>query len=169
MIEINTYLKKQVTISSLENINEEISRYFVPLNRKEDLCYIDDFDYIEGAITICADEEYILDFRHWDLVDQLWVYLLHAVYEMLTQRKEVKFYFPDQPIEFKVKMLSDYAILLSVKDEKHIVNRKEFMEALLEGGQHFFSILYQCDNGQMVSRSKEMLELIKEIRDLVEL
>ena len=169
MIEINTYLKKQVVISSLENINEEMARYFVPLKSKADLCYIDDFAYIEGAITIRSDEEYILDFRHWDLVDQLWVYLLHATYEMLTQKKEVKFYFPDQPLEFKMKMVSDYAILLSVKDEKHVVNRKEFMEALLESGQHFFAILYECDNREMISRSMEELELIKEIRDLADL
>ena len=45
----------------------------------------------------------------------------------------------------------------------------KFVEALLEGGQHFFAILYQCDNGQMVSRSKQELELIKEIRDLADL
>ena len=169
MIEINTYLKKQVVISSLENINEEMARYFVPLKSKADLCYIDDFAYIEGAITIRSDEEYILDFRHWDLVDQLWVYLLHAAYEMLTQKKEVKFYFPDQPIEFKMKMVSDYAILLSVKGEKHVVNSKEFVEALLEGGQHFFAILYERYNREMISRSMEELELIKEIRNLVEL
>ncbi|MBR4084275.1 MAG: hypothetical protein IKK33_08355 [Lachnospiraceae bacterium] len=167
MIKINTYLKKQVIISSLENINEEMERYFVPLKSKVDLCYIDDFDYIEGAITICSDEKYILDFRHWDLVDQLWVYLLHATYEMLTQKKEVKFYFPDQPIEFKMKLVSDYAILLSVKGEKHVVNSKEFLEALLDGGQHFFAILYQCKNGQTISRSREELELIKEVGNLV--
>ena len=86
---------------------------------------------------------------------------------LLLFQKEVKFYFPDQPIEFKMKMISDYAILLSVKGEKHVVNNKEFMEALLDGGQHFFAILYQCENGQMIFRSKQELELIKEIRDLV--
>ncbi len=48
MIEINTYLKRQVVISSLENINKEMARYFVPLKSKADLCYIDDFAYIEG-------------------------------------------------------------------------------------------------------------------------
>lgn len=165
MVEIKTYIKRKGIIKSLENINEKKSQYFVDFDNEECLDYIDDFDYIEGAIIICSEGEYILDFRYWDLVDQLWVYLIDAIYEMLNEKKETKFYFPDQSLEFKMKEISEYTILLSVRETKYVVNKMDFLTSLLDNAEKFFLILSKCSTEKLVSQSKTELIKVKEIKE----
>lgn len=165
MVEIKTYIKKKEIINSLENINEKKSQYFVSFDNEECLNYIEDFDYIEGAIVICSEGEYILDFRCWDLVDQLWVYLIDAIYEMLNEKRETKFYFPDQPLEFKMKEISEYTILLSIKEKKYVVNKMDFLISLLDSAEKFFLILSKCNAEKLVSQSKTELIMVKAIKE----
>jgi hypothetical protein len=86
----------------------------------------------------------ILDFRHWDLVDQLWSYLVDAVESLVSGEKAVEFYFPDQPLLFKMKVISDFVLLLELEDMRYSVNRQEFLGSLLKGAESFFLILSQC-------------------------
>lgn len=166
MVEIKTYIKRKGIINSLENINGKNSQHFVCFDNEECLDYIDDFDYIEGAIIICSEGEYILDFRCWDLVDQLWVYLIDAIYEMLNKKRETKFYFPDQPLEFKMKEISDYNILLSVGEKKYNVNKRDFLTSLLDSAEKFFLILSKCREAKLVSQSKTELIKVKEMKKM---
>lgn len=88
MINIETYIKKKnKIIISLENINEIYSLYFVRCDDESCLEYIEDFCYLDGVITISCDGMYILDFSYWDLVDQLWSYLIDAIYEISEGKK----------------------------------------------------------------------------------
>lgn len=163
MVDIKTYIKKNEIITSLEGINEEYFRYFVCCDDESWLQYVTDFDYIEGAITIFCDGVNILDFRYWDLVDQLWSYLIEGLNEILNGNKNVKFYFPDQPIEFKMQEISGELLLLTIKEKKFVVNRQEFVVAALKEAKKFYKILGKCSNEYVVEQSKDELRKIGEI------
>lgn len=165
MIEIETYIKKTKIITSLENINEEYSKYFVKCNDENCLQYIVDFDYIEGAIIISCSGIQLLDFSHWDLVDQLWFYLIDAVYKIVKGDKIVKFFFPDQPMIFKIQVISDYWLLLNVKDKSITVNKQEFITLLLSKAEHFFSIFVKCNYCYTSIQSNNALAKIKAIKE----
>ena len=164
MVNVETYIKKDKIITSLENINENHSQYFVHCEDKSCLQYIENYDYIEGAITIFCDGVMVLDFSHWDLVDQLWSYIIDAIYELSKGETQVQVYFPDQPLKFEIQNVSAYMLLVVIEERKISVNKQEFIVALLENAKLFFSILNKCNNEDLVLHSKVVLEKIKGIK-----
>lgn len=164
MISISTFIKKDKCINSIENINEIYNQYFVRCDDERCLKTIYDFEYIEGAIIIKSDDEIILDFKYWDIVDQLWTYMIDAVLKLMKGEKEVKFYFPDQPIEIQFQEISRTFLLLTVEERNFKVKKIEFILALLENAESFFKILSKCNEKYIVLQSKETLKKINEIR-----
>ncbi len=164
MFLVQSYLKKDIVIDSLEGINSKYALYFACCDSNNCLKYIRDYDYIEGAITIYYNQKPLLDFRHWDLVDQLWVYFLDAIYSALIEKKNVEFYFPDQTIKVKLDRISDIFFKLSIDESVYTLDLKEFSKTMISGAERFFSILINCDCESIVSMSKEQLVRIDEIR-----
>ena len=57
-----------------------------------------DPDYIKGVIELSIDGQEIITRAEWDLVDQLWAYLVNGACELAAGRS-FSTRFPDQPIE----------------------------------------------------------------------
>ena len=102
-MKVKTYLKKNKTIKSLEKIELDYKQYFIPCADDNALNYISDYHYIEGAIIIDYNDEIILGFQQWDLVDQLWTYIIEAIELIIYDKDEAGFFFPDQPIKVQIK------------------------------------------------------------------
>lgn len=99
MTDVKSYIKKDKVITSLDQIEHEFSEYFHPFDDAEYVKHIIDYDYLEGAIIIKCDENTIMGFQYWDIMDQLWSYFVNAVEELVQGADSAAFYFPDQPIE----------------------------------------------------------------------
>lgn len=59
--------------------------------------YGGDPDYVHGAIDFQINSTILFDKTMWDLVDQLWIYIVIAM-EQASFSQGAEFYFPDQPI-----------------------------------------------------------------------
>ena len=59
-----------------------------------------DPDYIKGIIELSIDGQDIITRAEWDLVDQLWAYLVNGACELASGRSFMT-RFPDQPIELR--------------------------------------------------------------------
>jgi hypothetical protein len=95
-------------------------------------------DYIDGAIEWKVGSEEIISLEHWDLVDQLWAYIINGL-DHLTHSKDFETTFPDQPLRLRFRRRSSYSIEVTVGDTMRVVPADEFFAALHEGARHFFA------------------------------
>ncbi|MFC3157991.1 hypothetical protein SAMN05443633_104332 [Chryseobacterium arachidis] len=133
-IHVEFFLKKRdIVIDDLKNISQNWKSYFLRFNElteSELMKYLSDDDfYIEGAVRITYFGKELIGFRYWDLIDQLCSYFIHAIYEItIDNKKSVKFYFPDQPVEvFVTKEKELVGIKIGNKDIFYL-NRNIFMK-----------------------------------------
>jgi len=105
---------------------------------------VDDYDgalpdefYVEGAIRLEIAGQVILCEKHWDLVDQLWCYIVEGLGH-LALGEVCDIGFPDQPLRFIVEPISDYCVEVIIGDESYRVDRQSFFGAMLEGAEKFF-------------------------------
>ena len=101
-----------------------------------------DADYIYGAILWTIDDQPFLTKEEWDLVDQLWGYLVNAMLE-ITQGRDADFYFPDMPLPVNLSLLHGWdGVKLKVgdgpKSRTIVTQRRDFIRAGAEGAKHFF-------------------------------
>ncbi|MBO8157602.1 MAG: hypothetical protein H0Z32_14320 [Bacillaceae bacterium] len=144
MINIKTYIKiPGIRIENLNDINENSSKYFIDLDNEIEMNkYFQnlDLDYIDGAITIEYYNHIIMDFRLWDIVDQLWSYFINLVEEVIQNGYGVT-YFPDQPVKVEMKLISKDLVLFSI-DEGRVISEmlpmKKFIKTLLSSAENFF-------------------------------
>ncbi|MBF0297408.1 MAG: hypothetical protein HQK51_01735 [Oligoflexia bacterium] len=80
MIFIKSYLKIENNFTEIDSYNGKLS---------------DDF-YIEGALVIKINEVPIITTENWDLIDQLWSYLVDGL-KSVSVNNSFQSYFPDQP------------------------------------------------------------------------
>jgi len=102
-----------------------------------------DRDYIEGVIYIQYGNQIVMDYTMWDLVDQLWSYIITAIKQYLVDGAS-KFYFPDQPLLIELQKKSHTEIGFKVHDQElkeWILPEQSFLIALLKSAQHFFTQL----------------------------
>ncbi len=130
---------------------------FVKVDSNTDVGLIADRFYIEGAIRMWNGTEEILGLEQWDLVDQLWSYLLDGMEELLDGKGETSFSFPDQPLEMAFKMVKGNGLLIRVGTRKYIVDQKEFFSALLSAAEVFYGFLVQCDASALMQGDKVRL------------
>lgn len=161
MVVIKTYIKKNVKITSLDNLEQRYQDYFVPCDGEECLCHISDFDYLEGVITIDCDEVVMLGFEQWDLVDQTWSYLIGAIDELMNGKGEVQFFLPDQPLKIKLQSISASCLLLRVDEKTCVVDKYDFLLSALHEAKSFFAIMNKCNNEGLVEHSKKELEKLE--------
>lgn len=173
MFQIKSYIRiPKVAITDLEEINKNPGKYFVEINNELDMRKIItqlDFDYFEGAIYLSYNEQIILDFRYWDLIDQLWAYFINLIDNYYNSNGHAETFFPDQPMKIEFKRISDKLMLLSIQGQKIskvVLPEKDLFLAILVNGEQFFEKIREY-NPQEKERYKFAIEGIKELRKRV--
>lgn len=164
MITSETYIKNKNRITSMHELLKNPLNYFTPLGNGEVLDDVEDFNYVEGAIILKINNVSMLGFQHWDLVDQLWVYLITSVEQLIDGKQYFSFYFPDQPLKFEIKAISSTLLLVSVDGKTCIVDRNEFFTQILEDARHFFFVL----KGVSDTQQKQFNTLLDRISNIFE-
>ena len=97
--------------------------------------------YINGAIELNVDGIYIFDKSMWDLVDQLWVYILNIL-EDLHSNGSGESYFPDQPLKFSFARIPGNRIKIeSFPGQDHytaVIDTETLLSAVKHAGLLFF-------------------------------
>lgn len=163
LIEVKSYIKKDKRINSLENIENEWSKYFTAFDHVSCLENISDFNYLEGAIIIKYYGKNLMGFRYWDLIVELWIYFLNAIGQLMEGRDKVSFYFPDQPLEVKMRFISQEFILFCIGNEQINLLKYEFIAALLKGAEQFFEILKNSTDNYLAEQSNIQLTKIDKL------
>ncbi|RUT39512.1 hypothetical protein EJP82_25880 [Paenibacillus anaericanus] len=154
MFYVNTLISRpDRKINDLSLLKSNVGEYFVQINNTREVSDLEnllDFDYLSGAITLTYCEQTLLDVTIWDLVDQLWAYILNVI-ESLLNTGEGETYFPDQPVKLRLKSVSGDLVLYEIEANDHIkvlLPKNEFIETLLEGADVFFRNMEECFNGK---------------------
>lgn len=117
-------------------------REFVPI--RDFTGPVKDPEYIEGAIELEVDSERLFTLENWDLVDQLWGYLVDGLVHV-RDGQEFATRFPDNPAQIVMKRSADKRnVVMQVSDpETRIVRARygEFMQTMTEGAREFFEHL----------------------------
>ncbi len=102
-------------------------------------------DYLEGVLYLEYNGSVFMDFTHWDIIDQLWAYMLNLIEDYIkTEKAEV--YFPDQPIKLKLSKVSKTLVLFSIVSNELIqltLPKQEFFQSIVEAGEVFFTKLQE--------------------------
>ena len=127
MININSYIK----------VNEK----FIPIQDYDG--DLPDPDYIEGAIELTVNGVVLIDKSMWDLVDQLWAYIINGLIDV-NEGKEFKTSFPDQPIELTFTHLYNDIIKLSVNCDNETsvtIDKTSLFNSVFEHLEDVFNVL----------------------------
>ena len=130
-------------IYNLKDVEKNPFLYFVDINNAQEILRIKkdlDLDYIDGVLQLIYNNQEIISFRSYDLIDHLWAYFLNMMEEFL-QKQKTKMYFPDQPLPMSMENISDQYILFSINSVQWTLPKYEFFNALLMGAKDFFEKL----------------------------
>lgn len=158
MIEIKTFLKYNDDFIDVED-EKKLKNLYGRI----------DEDYIEGAITMSYWSEEIIGLRHWDLVDQLWAYIITMLHDCLTNGK-AEFLFPDQPLKAGIELIKNGMCLFTVGNgavsKRCSIPFKEFAEKSLCAYKDFvykmkndLGVLVYADHEQIYSISEALSDL----------
>lgn len=149
----------------VNSININPDYYFINVEDTSRLIEITkqiDFNYLNGAICLEYLDKTIMDFKLWDLVDQLWSYILNLLEDLINNGEGVTF-FPDQPIKLEVRDISKEFILFNL-DYGNVVNytfpKKEFLNAILYGAESFYKNMNKAF-GEVCKYEFEMGKIIE--------
>jgi hypothetical protein len=141
MFIIKSYLKyPSKPIYDLKKVEQNPLYYFVNIDNAQEILHIkNDLDlyYIYGVLHLTYNDQVIIDFTYYDLIDQLWAYFLNMIGEFL-QTNFSKMSFPDQPLPMSMSNISDDYILFSINFVQWKLPKYEFFNALLIGAKDFF-------------------------------
>ena len=108
-----------------------------------------DPDYIKGVIELSIDGQEIITRAEWDLVDQLWAYLVNGAGE-LAARRGFATRFPDQPIELLFTLDADGDTVIVELRYPGIgrpatarVGRRELIDAIASAAEPVFGKLLE--------------------------
>lgn len=99
-------------------------------------------NYVEGAIRCEIAGQTILGQEHWDLVDQLWVYIVEGLVK-LSRDEVYESSFPDQPLRLRLEPVSGYCVKVSIGETTYSVDRETFVTVMKEGAVKFFDAFKQ--------------------------
>ncbi|HEX4069319.1 MAG TPA: hypothetical protein VHX42_04430 [Candidatus Babeliales bacterium] len=141
MFIIKSYIKyPNRPIYDLKKVEENPLYYFIDINNAKEILEIkNDLDlyYIYGVLHLTYNEQVIIPFTYYDLIDQLWAYFLNMIEEFL-QKNFSEMYFPDQPLPMSMNNISNDYILFSINFIQWKLPKYEFFNALLTGAKDFF-------------------------------
>lgn len=168
MVYIESYLLRPgCKVTNLEEVNEMARDLFVSVENTEQMgITAKEFndDYIEGAIILKYDDAIILDFKLWDLVDQLWAYFVNAI-EELVNGNQVEFFFPDQPVKILLKSISEEIVLFQVSAgniSSYTLPKVDLYTELLKSAEKFFdSMVYIFPDKKKFKNELEKARRIK--------
>lgn len=102
MVKINTYIKTNDRINSLENPNRNMGGI---LHCDSEVIYFENNStYLERTITISCGSIYLTS-DIWDFFDELWTYFLDSLNSLLKNKNKDQFYFFNQPCKVSIKRL----------------------------------------------------------------
>jgi hypothetical protein len=151
MIEIKSYLgsiniKSGSTFTLVENYTGSIR----------------DPRHIDGAIVLVVDGVAIIGQEQWDLIDQLWIYIVNGL-EQVVNGKTYQSSFPDSATELSLQPITTtHQIKMTVGDKSITHNSQELGNALLDGATHCLSELSRIMGKPDAYRDE--LERISQIR-----
>jgi hypothetical protein len=92
-------------------------------------------EHPEGFVRLQVGSRVLLDERHWDAIDLLWIELIEMC-NCLSRGESYSFLFPDQPLEFAAEFEPRAGeVALSVGGERPVVtSRGEFLAAIVRAG-----------------------------------
>lgn len=147
MFVLKSYLKRPgAKIENLLKLNQKSNDYFISIEDRDSI--IKDKDkidtsYIEGVIYFEYNGVILMDFTYWDIIDQLWAYLINLVEDFFLN-KESEVYFPDQPIKLKLKDINESLVLFTIESKdvtRLALPKQELIRCILESGESFFTKL----------------------------
>lgn len=124
-------------------MNYEIHTYLKEKSEFVPMCQASrpgDLDYIEGAIYWSIGSQTLMSQEHWDLIDQLWAYIVNGVRELM-QSGAYETYFPDQPLRLAFRLANATSIEVEVGEMAAIVDREAFFHSLADGAERFFTAM----------------------------
>lgn len=144
---INTFVSiPNRKVNNLSLLQSNFEEYFVQIKNAHAILNLEDsldFDYLNGVIILKYFEQTLLDTTLWDVVDQLWAYILNVLDDMLiTGYGET--YFPDQPVKLCLKSISENTILYEIESNEYlkvVLPKNELIETLLDGADEFFKCM----------------------------
>ena len=127
MIKVKSYLKVGEVFVSIE----------------DPIAKVKDPYYIEGAIELDVDGIVLFNKAMWDLVDQLWDYIVQGLESLDKGKSPFTIYFPDQPLDIVFTSLYDNMIKIAVDNGKYtvVVDRKEFAKSILRSVKPFLNFI----------------------------
>lgn len=169
---INSYIKyPQKKITDLTDVEQRPFYYFIHINNIEEIIRIKkqiDFNYIDGAICLTYNKKAIMDCRYYDLIDQLWSYILTMI-ELFLEDEKSEMSFPDQPLPMSMRATYDNYIIFSINFVEWKLPKHAFLNALLMGAKDFFEkimISLQEINCTCLVELKKIKKLEQEINAL---
>lgn len=121
--------------------------------------------YVDGAIDLVVDGKRLLSFEDWDLVDQLWAYLIDGLLSVFHTSKPFQSCFPDQPLELHISRAAADRVVFSVGNHSENVNAKELLLLVGHGGKEFIKDM----NRIIPSLSKSWNDYLHKCDELVEI
>lgn len=126
-----------------------------------------DYDYLEGCILMNYNNEELLGYKEWDLIEQLWYYFINATNELLT-KKSTSFQFPDQP--FVVKFIKENPEYLTIiLNNNHVrMEQIKFIQEILNAGEDFYNklLLLFPTQASDISHVKTLIMNLKQKYDI---
>lgn len=145
MFKCDSFLLKPNIIVTPDNLNENI---FISIKDVKEVSAIKndiDLNYVEGAISLKYFDSEIFGMENWDLIDQLWSYLVNMIISV-REKGSAKTFFPDQPTRLEMSRIANNQILFSVEaNDIHKWNfpEKDFFSILLESAHEFFNFMIE--------------------------
>jgi hypothetical protein len=127
-------------ITSLEELMNNPDKYFINIDDSNSIMNIYDrldLEYLEGAIIIKYNHKNLMDFKLYDLIDQLWSYLLNII-EDYYDEGIAETYFPDQPVKIILKKSTNNNLIFTVDNYEWNLKEYDFLDNLLNGAEQFF-------------------------------
>jgi hypothetical protein len=171
MFTIKSYIKiPHKIIDDLKKVQQNSKAYFIDIDNEKEIIKIKkqfDLDYLEGAIYIAFNDQVIMDYEMWDLVDTLWAYFLILIKDVIEKNK-AEIYFPDQAIQIKMQANEKFIMFsLTIPNNKKrawCLPRDLFLKALLDGAQYFFEkmiLIFEENQEDYVDELKRIRSLKK--------
>lgn len=132
---------KEVTVATSIRLK---SGRFIPLTEAiKSRIVVEDQNYVDGAITLTIGGKPILTEVEWDLVDQLWAYILAGL-ETLESSASWWTHFPDQGIRLSIERAGDQAqVGVSYRQVNRVATCRyqALRRAMLDGALEAFQAL----------------------------
>ena len=149
-----------------------ITSYFCNSRREDFVEIIDglnytlpDSHYINGAMELNINGVAVIDRSMWDLIDQLWMYIVTMLRNLKTSGT-AKFSFPDQALKFTCERIGRGMVrVASYPPEGPIVavtNEADLVSALKKSGIAFFKVMRRLDS----KHRKDYDELVRELEQV---